>query len=231
MRGNPAHGAARGRPMARPLIGITTDIHDGRFAVKPGYARWVARLGGDPVLIPPIADVARSLAGRMDALILTGGDDPDTTAFGEPPHPAAELLHPDRQAAEMAILRFVEERPNLPVLGICLGMQLMGLHAGGVLDQHLPDHLPSAADHWGDRLHPVEGAVGRGEVCSHHHQALRDPGRLQVMATSPDGVIEAVADARRPFYLGVQWHPERTPDSELGRGLFAGLLAAIGSES
>ena len=67
--------------MGRPLIGITCDVRDGRFAVKRGYATLVARLGGDPVLIPPLPDVAAILAARVDGMILSGGDDADTTEF------------------------------------------------------------------------------------------------------------------------------------------------------
>jgi putative glutamine amidotransferase len=98
-------------------------------------------------------------------------------------------------------------------------MQLMGLHSGGTLEQHLPDVLPTAALHWDRRAHTISGEIGAGTVNSHHRQALSDPGRLEVIAIAEDGVIEAVHDASRPFYVGVQWHPERTDDVSLGLGL------------
>jgi putative glutamine amidotransferase len=110
-------------------------------------------------------------------------------------------------------------------------MQLMGLHAGGALDQHLPDSLKTAADHWDHHDHPVEGELGSGNVHSHHRQALTDAGALRVVARAPDGVIEAVRADDRPFYLGVQWHPERTDDSKLGPGIFKELMAAARSSS
>ena len=113
-----------------------------------------------------------------------------------------------------------------PVLGVCLGMQLMGLHAGGVLDQHLPDHLVTAHLHWDRRAHEITGELGSGTVHSHHRQALSDPGRLRVIASAPDGLIEAVRSNDRPFYLGVQWHPERTTDERLGIDLFRQLVTA-----
>jgi putative glutamine amidotransferase len=117
----------------------------------------------------------------------------------------------------------------MPVLGVCLGMQLMGLHAGGALDQHLPDSLPSAAMHWDEGSHEIECELGTGIVYSHHRQALTDAGALQVIARARDGVIEAVQRAdrgsgRAGMYLGVQWHPERTENESLGVDLFARLV-------
>jgi putative glutamine amidotransferase len=111
-------------------------------------------------------------------------------------------------------------------------MQMMSLVAGGVLDQHLPETLPTAAQHKGThRIVPVAGAskpfaIAPGSALSHHHQAVKDAGTLTILARSDDGVIEAVADPTRPFYLGVQWHPERTGDGALGQDLFTALIAA-----
>ena len=103
-------------------------------------------------------------------------------------------------------------------------MQLMGLHAGGQLDQHLPDTISTAADHAEGRSHPVEGSLGTGIVWSRHRQAIIDSGSLEIVARAPDGVIEAVANPDRPMYLGVQWHPERTEEPTLGTDLFRRLV-------
>ncbi|MCH8211769.1 MAG: gamma-glutamyl-gamma-aminobutyrate hydrolase family protein, partial [Planctomycetes bacterium] len=105
-------------------------------------------------------------------------------------------------------------------------MQLMGLHRGGALDQHLPSTLATADQHWGKREHPIAGSLGQGTVHSHHRQAITVPGELTVVATAPDGVIEAIRDDQRPFYLGVQWHPERTKDERFGSGLIRQLVDA-----
>ncbi len=164
---------------------------------------------------------------HLDGVILSGGDDPDTTRFGEPIHPAANLVAPDRQVFELELLERLEQaHPDLPVLGICLGMQMMGLHAGGRLDQHLPDHLSTADQHRNGATHAVRGDRFEGVVHSHHVQALDDPGRLEVVATAPDGVIEAVEAKERRYMIGVQWHPERTEDPITGEGVFASFLAA-----
>jgi gamma-glutamyl-gamma-aminobutyrate hydrolase PuuD len=94
-----------------------------------------------------------------------------------------------------------------------------------LLDQHLPDTLPSAEEHWNGGRHPIAGEF-TGSVHSHHRQALTDPGRLAVVATAPDGVIEAIRDPDRAFRVGVQWHPERTDDPATGAAVFDALIRA-----
>lgn len=222
----------------QPIIGITTDLSDPgggkplRVDCSSAYARCVAAAGGVPILLPPIPSLAAEHLRLCDGFVLTGGDDPRTEAFGEPTHPEAKPVHPDRQAYELALLDLLRlRRPAAPVLGICLGMQMMALHAGARLNQHLPDTTPAAAQHRG--VHPIVPTPGssplpliRGEVWSNHHQAVASPGPLVVLARSPDDVIEAVADLKRRFYVGVQWHPERTEDATLGQGVFAALVRA-----
>jgi len=215
----------------RPVVGITCDIitHNeiDRAAAATAYAQCVADAGGLPVLISPVGVHASDAFRTLDALVLTGGDDPRTEPFGEPTHPAATLVRPERQAFETELL---EAAPHsLPVLGVCLGMQMMALVAGGRLDQHLPESCHTHADH--DRaVHPVvpesETWLPEGQVHSKHHQAVSDPGSLRVLARAHDGVIEAIGDPMNPFRLGVQWHPERTADIGLGAELFQRLIAA-----
>jgi putative glutamine amidotransferase len=226
-----------------PLVGITMDVVEPRGAKGPraecalAYAAAVVAAGGTPVLLPPIPDQAVEHVRMCDAFVLTGGDDPRTEPFGEPTHPKAKPLHPQRQAYEVRLLGVLRDRnPERPVLGVCLGMQLMALHAGGRLDQHLPESLATHAWHWeaehrvapatGPKRGPLSDLVSPGTVASKHKQAVRDPGALLALAHSDDGVVEAVADPHRPFYLGVQWHPERTPDPALGLNLFRRLVDA-----
>jgi len=204
----------------------------------------VVRAGGVPVLLTPVASQAAAHAAMCDAFVFTGGDDPRTEGFdpGTPTHPRATVMDQDRQAHEVALLRLLrDEAPRKPVLGICLGMQLMALVAGGELNQCLeddtpthPDHAPAREKPEGDRTHtiavePDHPLIVPGEVNSWHRQAVRTPGSMRVIARAHDGVIEAIDDPSRAFYLGVQWHPERFDDVGLEQSgaLADGLFSAV----
>lgn len=220
----------------RPIIGITTDVseHNTRLKcdVALAYAQAVQRAGGVPFFLPPIVEAIPQQLAVCSGFVLTGGDDPAMEPFGQPTHPAAKVMHPLRQQYETALLAALRgTTPDTPVLGVCLGMQMMTLDSGGSLIQHLPDVLPSADGHKNapHEVRPVEGSpvvLGAGEVASHHHQAVGQPGSMVVIARSPDGVIEAVCDPSRRAYVGVQWHPERTADADLGQAIFDRLVRA-----
>jgi len=208
------------------LIGITADVEGPRYRLSRSYAQNVARAGGVPLILPCRCECLADYLELCDGFLLSGGDDPNTEQWGVPMHAEARPIDPERQAFELGLLDALANRTAKPVLGVCLGMQLMALHAGGALDQYLPDTLPSAADHWGRKMHPVSGVLGDGLVHSHHRQAIVDPGDLRVVARAPDGVIEAVQSVDRPLYLGVQWHPERTEETALGFNLICRLVEA-----
>lgn len=227
--------------MSLPLIGITTDLVESpRLAAQCAiaYARCVTDAGGVPVLLPPITELAGSHAAMCAGFVFTGGGDVWMEKFGEAMHKEAKPVHPARQEYELALLDALKLNRK-PVLGICLGMQLMCLHAGGKLIQHLPDTHETADIHRGQvhEVVPKGTALGRkvlptlvqGASNSNHHQAVRDAGTLEVLAVAPDGVIEAAANPDHPFYVGVQWHPERTADPNLGHGIFKSLIAAVRS--
>ena len=249
--------------MQRPRIGITVDNKDNtaesrRYESGIAYSRAIAEAGGLPLLLPHEPALADDYVALCDGIMLTGGADPRMEAFGQRTHEKARPVDERRQAFELAMLAALDRRRERPALGICLGMQFMGLHAGGRLNQHLPDTLGEAAAlHQKDARHAVKVRVrdsvlvgsalrtssllsprggeevrtadptkAQSLVTSWHRQALDDPGRLRLIATAPDGVIEAIDDPSRPFYLGVQWHPERGDDGPLSRGLLARFVDA-----
>lgn len=233
----------RTRRAGRPLIGLSTYRETASWGVwttaadlLPAlYARSVEAAGGLVVLLPPQATGATELVQRLDGLIVTGGADVDPGRYGQPVAPLT-VVRPDRDAWELALLDAAAEA-GLPALGICRGMQVMAVQAGGTLEQHLPDvvghdeHAPDGdAYGWTSvRAEPdslVARLVGESmQVSCHHHQAvLAHPG-FRVAARAADGTLEAIEDPTRPYWAGVQWHPENGDD----HGLFAGLVAAAGA--
>lgn len=244
---------------SRPIVGITLDAEElpsrVRLSASWNYAQRVVQAGGMPLMLPPVVEQVADQAALCDAFVLTGGDDPCTEPFGHPTHPKATRILAQRQRYETALLeQLAEGHWDKPVLGVCLGMQMMALVAGGRLNQHLPDTHEHADLHWnnthaitrcseaagiGSCADIIAGLVadenGAGEhgvegngVHSRHRQAVDDPGSLVVLARASDSVIEAIADPARAFYLGVQWHPERTEHVSLGADLFRALVGAIG---
>lgn len=216
--------------MTRPLIGLTADFVDGYARLRRTYLDMVDAAGGIPVILPPRADLRAAMLDRVDGVIMTGGDDIDVTQFGIALHAQAECMHADRQAAEFALLKQLDEQPNKPVLGICLGMQMMGVHRGATLIQHLADVIPNAERHRLDAIHDVEAERGSllssGTVRSWHHQALADAPTFAIIARSDDGIIEGIIDPARRFYVGVQWHPERTEAAATGLDVVRQLVDA-----
>ncbi|MBC8328923.1 MAG: gamma-glutamyl-gamma-aminobutyrate hydrolase family protein [Planctomycetes bacterium] len=228
-----------------PLIGVTVELLDApyyegrrRLQLFADYLPCLRAAGAVPVLLPtdgPPDEVGRWL-DVLDGLLLTGGDDPDLRRLGGPaPDERCKPVPPEQQRANLELVRSACQR-RLPMFGVCLGMQMMGLARGAPFCQHLPE----AGAHLKGILHPVEAAagsllatlVGRApvEVASFHHQALDGPGDgLRVTASAPDGVVEAVEIPDHPFALGVQWHPERLPDSAATKALFSGFAAAAES--
>lgn len=214
----------------RPRIGITSWPRDVEYEGFPercdtfshDYVRSVVDAGGLPVLLPlgdeSVAgnEVFDELLDLVDGVVLTGGGDVEPGAYGADPHEATKHTDPSRDAYDTRLLRTVVDRA-VPTLGICRGLQVANVAFGGTLGQDLDDH---EADHLAsDTAHLVEvvagsrlaGLVGHGEfaVNSLHHQGVDHLGDgVRAVATSGDGVVEAIELDGCDHFLAVQWHPE-----------------------
>jgi len=196
------------------------------YGLLTSYCEGVIAAGGVPAILPN-ADprIVSDTLGRLDGLILSGGnDDIPAPVLGEPQHPASVPLPIERWESERAWLTGALAIDK-PILGICLGMQVMNVVAGGGLYQDIPDQCPDT------RIHGDESRMLRHDirivddtklaslapaeclpVISSHHQAIRDvPAGYRLAALSEDGIIEAIERVDRGFVVGIQWHPERDP--------------------
>jgi gamma-glutamyl-gamma-aminobutyrate hydrolase PuuD len=209
--------------------------------VPMNYIEHVQRAGATAIVIPPdraLVDEPGRVLDRIDGLMLVGGPDVDASRYGAAPHPMAEPPVALRDEVELALVREALAR-GLPVLGICRGMQVINVAAGGTLRQHLPEELGSeehrrvvgAFDGNEHEVRLGEGtraltAAGDSPhlVVSHHHQSVDRVGEGLCVSgwSEPDGVAEALESAGEPWALGVQWHPEADPRS----GIIPALVAA-----
>lgn len=231
--------------MIKPIIGIGSDIQrpEGKreeaFAYLT-YVESVRRAGGIPLLIPPQPENADELMRELDGFLLAGGYDCDPAAYGEERHPTLEPMDARRQANDLALAE-AARRHRVPMLGICLGVQVMNVAAGGTLIQDIDTQHDTEIRHasepedrgrhdviieQGTQLASVLPAAELN-VNSSHHQAVRKVGQgLRVTALAPDGIVEGLEDPHHPFYLGVQWHPEDMPGEESAAALFAAFIEA-----
>lgn len=231
----------RHEPNAAPLVRLRTT-----YLAALENARLV------PVVTPPLHDdsYAESLVQRVDGLVLTGGEDMNPARYGALAHPKLGAVSDERDGWELALVRSAA-RICLPTLAICRGIQVLNVAMGGTLVQDLPSAYANAnysdIDHDPDlprsnRSHAVgihsdsrtAHAVGvtQMRVNSVHHQAVERPGdSLRVVATAPDGTIEALESAADSGWwcVGVQWHPEDLVDSREGweGSLFAAFAEAV----
>jgi len=226
----------------RPVIGICTTLVQARWGVwedvaallSYNYVTAIQSAGGMAVMIPPDPELERDpdpLLDLLDGLILAGGNDIDPTCYGAERHAATVNLVPERDAVELALMRRAWER-DMPVLGICRGMQLINVAAGGTLLQHLPDEVghgdhrrvPGSFDGSDHDVRLVPGSLAAraaGEhvhvTKSHHHQGVDVVGEgLEITGYSMlDDLPEAIEAPDRRFVLGVQWHPEADERSQV----------------
>ena len=215
----------------RPVIGITLDSEEPGgyskmpwYAIRKNYCEAVTEAGGVPVLLPHEVEMVPAYLDMIQGLVISGGAfDLDPVLFGAQDRHASVTLKPGRSAFELALVRGALDR-DMPILGICGGLQVLAVVLGGSLIQHIPDEVPGALNHEqpgphtqtghevelraGSRLAHIAGAA-RIAVNSTHHQAVKTVGPgCVISATAPDGVVEAIELPGKRFCIGVQWHPE-----------------------
>jgi len=243
--------------MPKPLIGIAPDFNpatngqkgegEATIFLRNRYVAAVEAAGGIPIILPIVSNAALCMAllNSLDGLLLTGsGPDIDPGRYGEEKRFDFTVMSRERMESECALVVEARKR-DLPVLGICGGMQLMNVALGGTLVQDIKEQIGRSLRHRmtgpatqvchavrvepGTRLNAI---LGRRvlQVNSSHHQAVRTvPRTLKVSASAPDGVIEALEDPTRRFFIGVQWHPEYLYPRYPGhRALFKALVSAAG---
>src|SRR5688572_12870410 len=217
--------------MKRPVIGLTTDSNDSddRYMSTMTYAAAVEKAGGLPLLLPYCVDhsLISQYVDLMDGICFSGGNDMNPVRYGEDWHPKVAKMDHRREGFEFALLAEIEKRKT-PALGVCFGSQLMNVYRGGSLIQFLPEQKQDCLEHRymkdkGVCRHDIKmdtdsllgRAIGKNEfsVNTYHKQAVNRLGKgLRIIATAPDGVVEAFEDPTMPCFVAVQWHPERLID-------------------
>jgi putative glutamine amidotransferase len=240
---------------AKPLVALTCYAEPASWGVwrdvpavlvPSAYVRSLRDAGGHVVLLPPMEQLSDEDADRLlatvDALVVAGGVDVEPARYGEQAHPTVQSSRPDRDDAELALVR-AAVRADLPLLGVCRGMQVMAVAAGGALRQHLPEevgtdaHSPAPATYgWNTvRTEPgtrVRDALGESvEVPCYHHQGVASHPGYVASARSDDGVTEAMEDRSARFRVGVQWHPEAGTDLRIFQALVAAASGAAGVDA
>ena len=228
--------------MRRPVIGICAAVEQVTWgpwelqaALMPmPYLLAVQRAGGIALLLPPdplLEQEPDELLDMLDGLMMAGGTDIGPSSYGAAAEPETKSGYEGRDSFELALARRALER-DMPLLGVCRGMQLLNVAAGGTLVQHLADtdkhrHTPGVFGDHGVRLEPgslAARATGAAEsaVKSHHHQGVERLGEgLEATGWDEDGTVEAIEMPERGFALGVLWHPEQDEQSNVVAALVA----------
>ena len=208
-----------------PLIGISTDISPKRTAVNTAYVQSVILSGGIPYMIPVTdnVEILRQIVSQLDGIVFTGGEDIQPMYYGDLPYEKLEEVSPARDTFDLMVLKMAADR-NIPILGICRGLQLMNVAFGGTLYQDLPTQHPSSVNHRQKEsgttpTHPISiikesklaEITGQEvlQVNTFHHQAIRKlaPG-FKITAWAPDSIAEAIEAYPIRQMIGVQFHPE-----------------------
>lgn len=232
----------------QPVIGLTSNYNDSNEMLAKAYYEQVIRAGATPLLIPPTTDrnVIVGVLDHIDGLLLTGGADVNPLWVGEEPSPRLHNINARRDLSELLLTRLAANR-QIPILGICRGIQVLAMALDGTVQQDIYENYlptgpagslgPSTIKHSQDAVQAEPTHTVRIErdsilfslyhkermaVNSFHHQAVKDPGaRFRTTAVALDGVIEAIESTEFKSIMGVQWHPEHLGDE--GQRLFRWL--------
>ncbi|XVN40941.1 MAG: gamma-glutamyl-gamma-aminobutyrate hydrolase family protein [Rickettsia endosymbiont of Argas persicus] len=242
----------------KPIIGITPDLAQNCekysyaafpwYALRKNYTDAIIKAGGVPLLLPYQYETIDEIMKLIDGVILPGGDEDIHPKFYEPEYPEDVIIsNEERDSFEILVLKKALEK-NIPILGICRGMQLLNVIFGGTLIKHIPDHVKDIGqtiiiNH--EQPHPknivshaidikpdtklADIANNRFHIMvnSTHHQAVCKVGNdLIISATAEDGIIEAIESTKHNFVIGVQWHSEYLNDNGIDLALFEELVKA-----
>ncbi len=251
-------------PHPRPLIGVTTQTLQAidnipenlphSWVMNERYVTALSTVGAAPVLIPLLDDMdtLRALYETLDGVFIPGGVDMDPASYGCERHELCGRTDGPRDRVELQFAKWAAAEGK-PVLGICRGMQVLNVAAGGTLHQDTTVHFANAIKHdyfpnagfardylahdaavvAGTKLHTIVGSLDSISINSMHHQGIERLGAgLVVSATAPDGLIEAIEGEGEGFLMGVQWHPEMLIEKDAGaRALFRSFVEAAGNFS
>ena len=219
----------------RPIIGLTISLQqdEGKLYTPTSYTKAIIEAGGLPVMLNVTRDDAQiaEYAELVDGVLFSGGDDVDPAVYGEEQIWGCGGIVPVRDEFEIKLLRtLLEKHPEKPILGICRGTQVLNVAMGGTLYQDLKSQVEGCIRHqqqqlsrYGShaamidehsKLHEIYGST-KVMVNSFHHQAVKDIGKeLIITARASDGVVEGFEKPDHPYFVAVQWHPERLVEHE-----------------
>jgi len=224
-----------------PIIGITTHSRNeaGELCLPGTYVDAVQLAGGTPILLPP--NQPEQILNILDGLIFTGGGDINPVLYGGEAHPTVYAVDPDRDEFELALAKLALTS-QIPILGICRGMQVLNVATGGDLVSHVPEVYGDAVAHRLDhprrptqhdvqvfstsRLAQILGTETL-TIVTWHHQAVRTFSTCwQLAAQASDGLIEALEHQHHPWAIALQWHPEMSAQDPAHLKLFQSLVEA-----
>ncbi|TGE32863.1 gamma-glutamyl-gamma-aminobutyrate hydrolase family protein [Desulfosporosinus sp. Sb-LF] len=232
--------------LKKPVIGITAAHCTEELKTFPRhyYVESIRKMGGIPLIVPPVQTLeeATDVLNLVHGLLLTGGGDISPLYLKEVPHIGIGECFPERDFSEILLTQLALEK-NLPLLGICRGIQVLAVAAGGRIYQDIPSQYPSSMQHsqtaprqyaWHDVTISEESILyhlfnkTKIGVNSLHHQAVSEiPPEFIQCAFASDGIIEGIEKSNAKFCLGVQWHPESMMETEVhSQALLSGFVKA-----